>query len=131
MLYIGGCAFSSKVYSTSVLIPSLRLEDSLPCKNVQAYSHYVAWQRLVYDSRYGVMTMLFQRSEAIESASIHKLDADSLTTLEDGHHVGRSFQTENEQQQLAAWNETEQEYPTNACIPHLVAMQAASTPDAV
>jgi amino acid adenylation domain-containing protein len=39
--------------------------------------------------------------------------------------------TLNEQQQLAVWNATEQEYPTDACIPQLVTRQATATPDAV
>src|SRR3989440_3410753 len=39
--------------------------------------------------------------------------------------------TESEQHQLAAWNATQQNYPRNACVPHLVAGQAAATPDAV
>ncbi len=36
-----------------------------------------------------------------------------------------------EQQQLAAWNATQQAYPTDACVPHLVARQAAATPEAI
>src|SRR5437764_8139549 len=39
--------------------------------------------------------------------------------------------TESEQHQLAAWNATQQNYPRNACVPHLVAGQATATPDAV
>src|SRR6266487_1924044 len=39
--------------------------------------------------------------------------------------------TESEQHQLAAWNATQQNYPRNACVPHLVAGQATVTPDAV
>src|SRR6266480_383690 len=41
------------------------------------------------------------------------------------------FPLSNWEQQLATWNATEQEYPIDACVPHLVSMQAASTPDAV
>ncbi len=41
------------------------------------------------------------------------------------------FLTEIEQRQLAAWNSTEQNYPRDAYIPQLVAMQAATTPEAV
>ncbi len=41
------------------------------------------------------------------------------------------FPPSNWEQQLATWNATEQEYPIDACVPHLVAMQAATTPDAV
>src|SRR6266568_2691620 len=39
--------------------------------------------------------------------------------------------TESEQHQLAAWNATQQYYPRNACVLHLVAGQATVTPDAV
>ena len=39
--------------------------------------------------------------------------------------------TESEQYQLAAWNETQQNYSRDACVPHLVAGQAATTPGAV
>src|SRR3989440_172022 len=39
--------------------------------------------------------------------------------------------TESEQHQLAAWNATQQNYPRNACVPHLVAGEAAATPGAV
>jgi amino acid adenylation domain-containing protein len=41
------------------------------------------------------------------------------------------LQTEGEQWQLAAWNATQQDYPRDACVPQLVAGQAAATPDAV
>jgi amino acid adenylation domain-containing protein len=36
-----------------------------------------------------------------------------------------------EQQQFAAWNETDQAYPQDACVPGLVAGLATATPDAV
>jgi amino acid adenylation domain-containing protein/FkbM family methyltransferase len=39
--------------------------------------------------------------------------------------------TEIEQRQLAKWNATQQNYPRDACVPELVAIQAAATPDAV
>src|SRR2546421_8242948 len=39
--------------------------------------------------------------------------------------------TESEQHQLAAWNATQQNYSRDACVPHLVAAQAAATPGAV
>src|SRR5437667_12531050 len=39
--------------------------------------------------------------------------------------------TESEQHQLAAWNATQQNYPRNVCVPHLVAGQATATPGAV
>ena len=34
-------------------------------------------------------------------------------------------------QSLALWNITQRDYPLDACIPQLVARQAATTPDAV
>ena len=39
--------------------------------------------------------------------------------------------TEIEQHQIAAWNATQQDYPRDACVPQLVARQAAATPEAV
>src|SRR6266851_191706 len=39
--------------------------------------------------------------------------------------------TEAEQKQLAAWNATRQDYPREACLPHLVEQQAHTTPEAV
>ena len=36
-----------------------------------------------------------------------------------------------EQQQLAAWNTTQRDYPRDACIPQLAMLQAQATPDAV
>ncbi len=39
--------------------------------------------------------------------------------------------TEAEQEQLAAWNDTSQAFPQEACVPQLVAAQAAAMPDAV
>src|SRR5256714_9562654 len=39
--------------------------------------------------------------------------------------------TESEQHQLAAWNATQQNYSRDACVPHLVAGEAAATPGAV
>src|SRR5713101_2268511 len=39
--------------------------------------------------------------------------------------------TEMEQHQIAAWNATQQDYPRDACVPQLVARQAAATPEAV
>lgn len=39
--------------------------------------------------------------------------------------------TEDEQRLLAKWNATQQGYPQDACVPQLVALQAATKPDAV
>src|SRR6266581_6603915 len=39
--------------------------------------------------------------------------------------------TVSEQQQLAAWNATRQDYPQDTCIPQLIAERAATTPDAI
>ena len=41
-----------------------------------------------------------------------------------------SRMTDIEHTQLSEWNATQQNYPQNACVPQLVAMQAAATPDA-
>jgi len=55
-------------------------------------------------------------------------EAPALVDQEGG--LVRSGPTEAELQQLAAWNATEQSYPQDACVPELVAAQAARTPDA-
>jgi amino acid adenylation domain-containing protein len=39
--------------------------------------------------------------------------------------------TEIEQQQLAAWNATQRDYPRDACVPQLVTLQALVTPGAI
>src|SRR5579863_1588008 len=41
------------------------------------------------------------------------------------------FPTSNLDQQLAAWNATQQNYPTGACVPHLMARQTTATPDGI
>src|SRR5438105_11643195 len=41
------------------------------------------------------------------------------------------FSPSNWEQQLATWDATEQAYPIDACVQHLVSMQATTTPDAV
>ena len=56
---------------------------------------------------------------------------DVLATPEHESYTESPLLSKSEQRQLAIWNATRQDYPQNACIPQLVAMQAASTPDAV
>ena len=56
---------------------------------------------------------------------------DVLTGTRDERRADVALLTESEYRQLAAWNATQQDYPQNACIPQLVAMQAAFTPSAV
>jgi amino acid adenylation domain-containing protein len=43
----------------------------------------------------------------------------------------RRVATKGEREQMAAWNETQQAYPLDACVPQLIAQQAANAPDAV
>src|SRR5256886_17252115 len=47
------------------------------------------------------------------------------------HNADTPLLTESEQRQLTTWNATQQKYPQDACVPHLVAGQTAATPDAV
>lgn len=56
---------------------------------------------------------------------------DVLTGTRDEHRADVALLTESEYRQLAAWNATQQNYPQNACIPQLVAIQVASTSSAV
>jgi amino acid adenylation domain-containing protein len=53
-----------------------------------------------------------------------------LLATGEGNHAIKPLPTAIEQQQLAAWNDTEQKYPQNACVPQLVAACAARMPDA-
>src|SRR5258708_27087786 len=51
--------------------------------------------------------------------------------VREGHSRALPLLTEMEQHQIAAWNATQQDYPRDACVPQLVARQAAATPEAV
>ena len=55
---------------------------------------------------------------------------DKLMMAKEERYVEMPSQSEFERQ-LAAWNTTQQNYPRNACVPQLVAQQAATTPNAV
>jgi amino acid adenylation domain-containing protein len=57
--------------------------------------------------------------------------SDVLVVVRERDRADVSLFTASEQQQLAAWNATEQDYPREACVPQLVAAQAAATPDAI
>jgi amino acid adenylation domain-containing protein len=59
------------------------------------------------------------------------LIGDVLVAMREKHRTGMLLLSEMEQQHLAAWNATEQSYSQDACIPQLVAAQAAATPDAI
>jgi amino acid adenylation domain-containing protein len=56
---------------------------------------------------------------------------DILTTAHEERTVDLPLLTEADQQQLAAWNATQLNYPRDACVPQLIAALAAATPDAV
>src|SRR5713226_1200279 len=62
---------------------------------------------------------------------LHRLNCDFPGLVKEEHRSKQPLLTENEQQQLAAWNATEQEYPTDACVQQLIARQATATSDAV
>ena len=74
--------------------------------------------------------MISKRSEFFETTNTDRLKDGFLITTEDRQCIDLSLPTEDEQQ-LAAWNATEKEYPTDVCVAQLVARQSASTPDAV
>ena len=50
---------------------------------------------------------------------------------EDYRTDGAPFLSEQEQRQLELWNATQRKYPRHACVPHVVAAQAAATPRAI
>src|SRR5947199_5640879 len=54
-----------------------------------------------------------------------------VNKMQKEHNAGTPLLTESEQRQLDAWNTTQQNYPRDASVPHLVARQAAITPGAV
>src|SRR5947199_1045405 len=54
-----------------------------------------------------------------------------VNKMQKEHNAGTPLLTESEQRQLDAWNTTQQNYPRDASVPHLVARQAASTPGAM
>ena len=56
---------------------------------------------------------------------------DVHTAMRKELRTGMPLLTETEQRQLVAWNATQQDHPSNVCVPQLVAAQAAATPDAV
>ncbi len=58
------------------------------------------------------------------------LSYDILAVEREKYRTGMPLLTEIEQHQLEAWNAARQDYPRDACIPQLVALQAATTPDA-
>src|SRR5262249_5171157 len=57
--------------------------------------------------------------------------SEAAIALKERHSEELALLTEVEKRQLAIWNATQQEYPQDVCVPHLVATQAAITPDAV
>jgi len=68
-------------------------------------------------------------SEIAESS--HNIPIYDTPTAMGEEHITEPLLTEIEQHRLAAWNATQQGYPCDACIPQLIAAQAAATPNAV
>lgn len=54
-----------------------------------------------------------------------------LIPAREHHHSELPLLTRQEQEQLAAWNATQSEFPRDLCVPQLVARQAEATPDAI
>lgn len=61
------------------------------------------------------------------------IPADNGSLLKSGEHgqAAKQMVTAAEQRQMAEWNATQREYPADACIPQLVALQASRAPDAI
>jgi amino acid adenylation domain-containing protein len=55
----------------------------------------------------------------------------AATTASERVRVGASLLTDIDQRQLEAWNDTQQPYSRDECVPQLVAQRAATQPDAV
>jgi amino acid adenylation domain-containing protein len=66
---------------------------------------------------------------AVPSRSQPGYDAGTTAGAEEG--PARPGLTAEELRHLAAWNDTRQPYPREACVPELVTLQATSTPDAI
>ncbi len=76
-----------------------------------------------------VMVMYTDSSETVErSRDVPAHDV--LVSVREEHGTDLLLLTETEQRQLAAWHATQQDYPRDACVPQLVARQAAATPHA-
>lgn len=54
-----------------------------------------------------------------------------LTSVREEHSLHVPMLMESEQQQLATWNTTQENYPSDICVPQLVGMQAAAASDAL
>ncbi len=73
--------------------------------------------------------MSSERDEALQYIStitINHADANGKQA-----NTTMSLLAEREQQRLADWNDTRQDFPRDACIPQLIAKQASTRPDAV
>ena len=76
--------------------------------------------------------MHFNSREMAEPEGFRDLSVSgALTMMREEHHPDTSLLTKLERQRLVTWNATQQDYPRDACIPQLMAMQAAATPEAV
>ena len=61
----------------------------------------------------------------------HDVSSGDVLEVVEGQFEEVPHLTEAEQEQVAAWNATQQDYPTEAILPLLVAQQAHSTPEAI
>src|SRR5215469_3957018 len=74
---------------------------------------------------------MYTDSNEIAARSYQMPTCDLLTGAQEEQRTDMLLQQANGRRQLAVWNATQQDYPRDACIPQLVAAQAAATSDAV
>ena len=75
--------------------------------------------------------MVFEKSEMLESTPVDRLKSGSPGTFDEAYRPGQVVFTGGEQLRVAAGNAPVLEHHLDACVPQLVAMQAAATPGAV
>ncbi|GAC1350022.1 MAG: hypothetical protein NVSMB27_28600 [Ktedonobacteraceae bacterium] len=71
---------------------------------------------------------MYANREEIAKQSLDMPVSDALATMKEEHRAGMLLRQE---QQLAGWNASHQDYPRDTCVPQLVAIQAAARPEAV
>jgi amino acid adenylation domain-containing protein len=74
---------------------------------------------------------MYADGHEIAECSLEVPISEVYDVVREEHSRALPLLTEMEQHQIAAWNATQQDYPRDACVPQLVARQAAATPEAV
>ena len=73
---------------------------------------------------------MYTNSDEITKRSPYMPVYDSLVAVREQQYADTPQLTDIERQQLVEWNTTQQDYLCNTCVPQLVALQTAATPEA-